>query len=137
MEMRQFDSGRVRAYLLIRAVDPMKVAEKIYNTLGEDGDDNFVVCRADVVYGEFDIIVPVDVIDKDWLRKVERRIVGITGVKSIRIAKVSHHYPALTYVAHGYVSQREYDFAQDEKLPSPDEKPGRRRKKSPGDNPWG
>jgi hypothetical protein len=137
MEIEQFDSGRIRAYLLIKSVNPMSVAAKIYKDWGEIGGDEYVVNRADVVYGEFNVVVPVDAISEDKLREVEKDISGIRDVKSITIAKVSHHYPALTYMAHGFVSEQEGNFAKEKKLPLPDEAPGRRRKKSPGDNPWG
>jgi hypothetical protein len=140
MEYAHFDSGRKRAWLLIKT-EPQDgapgIAQTIYNSLGEEGESGFVVIRADVVEGEFNIVVPVDANSEDQLEVVVKEIKKIKGVDTITIAKVGVHNPAPTYLAHGFVSYEEKDSAvRKEELPGPDEV-GRIMKKSPGDNPWG
>jgi hypothetical protein len=130
------DTGRIRAWLLIKAREPESAARHIYTSWGDKGENDYVVIRADVVDSDFNIVVPVDALSDDMLREVVKLITDVEGVQTITIARVLNHNPVPTYLAHGFVSVKEEKYAEKEKKPKPD-KTGRIKKNSPGDNPWG
>jgi hypothetical protein len=136
MDTQSAVSGRVRAWLLIKAIDPESAAATIYGSWGTQDGDEYVVIRADVVDCDYNVIVPVDAINDGVLRTVVKEIAGAEGVKTITVSKVLKHNPVPSYLAHGYVSEEEARYAEVNGLPGPDEV-GRIMKKSPGDNPWG
>jgi hypothetical protein len=129
-------SGRVRAWLLIKAIDPESAAATIYGSWGKQGGDDYVVIRADVVDCDYNVIVPVDAINNGVLRTVVKEIAGIEGIKTITVSKVLQHNPVPSYLAHGYITEVEANYAKEKGLIEPDEV-GRIMKNSPGDNPWG
>lgn len=139
MVFNNFPAGRERAWLLIRfddKTDPVKMAEKIYRKLQHAGDLGYVVIRADVVNGPYNIVVPVDAMNAQELNTAVVAVGDIVGQGNITQLDVTRHIPAPTYLANGFVTYEEKDYAQRTYLPEPDDT-GRIVKKSPGDNPWG
>ena len=146
-ENEHFETGRERGWLLIKTnhdkeeKDKIKAAAtRIYENWKYQGDEEkedqaYVVMRADVVSGDYDIVIPIDA-PKGKLDKVIGDIEADDGeINYTKVLKVSHHNPAITYLAHGFVSRAEFDKAdKDHKHP---DKHGRIMRKSPGDNPWG
>lgn len=145
MLYKDFDTGRERGWLLIKTKqndgqDKISIAMGIYDRWREKGEENgYVVIRVDVVEDNdfgFDIVVPVDAPKgelgelKEQFKKEEDDIV--MDIEHLTVAK---HNPALTYLAHGFVSREEFDVATKEHV-HPDLH-GRIKRKSPGDNPWG
>ncbi|NOR89089.1 MAG: hypothetical protein GQ524_02445 [Anaerolineales bacterium] len=139
MSNAQIDAGRVRAWLLIKAKDPVAAAQTIFRNWGESrkNDEDYFVIRADEVDCDYNIVVPVDTDSDPNLQKLVGLITGVDGVKSITVAKVKEYNPLPSYLAHGYISQQEADYAHKNKMLPPDDKPGKIKKNSPGDNPWG
>jgi len=134
MNNGQYQSERARAWLLLRAKEPKKVAESIYNEYGKRGFDDFVVIRVDVVEGEYNIVVPIDTMEEHF-ETTENMITSFDGVTSHATLRVTHFNPGPTYLAHGFIQTTE-KVALDNKWLPPDEE-GRVEKNSPGDNPWG
>jgi hypothetical protein len=141
MTMNPIDTKRKRAWLLYEAEDLEDAntkANAIYSRFGTVGGDNFVVVRADVIINESEqvmILVPVDTSGEPALSKLVGDINTITTKPPVLTAKVKDHYPAITYLAHGFVSEEEF-IKSDKRTVHPDLY-GRIMRKSPGDNPWG
>ena len=122
---------RMRAWVLIQA-NP-EVAEQLYEALGYEGDDDYVVVRADVVetteYG-FNVVVPVDARDEEQLSIAIGKIQEIAGVSGTVVLRVTQHIPVPPHLAHGFITEQE---ARDGKV-SPE---FGRLGSSPGGNAWG
>jgi hypothetical protein len=126
------ENGRVRAWVLVWADDPVGVAEELYEELRYEGEDEYVVVRADVVesfYG-YNIVIPVDAQDQGSLDLVLKKIRNPKAVKRMAVLRVETHNPYPPQDASGYVTEGEAE-AGDE-----DVKVGR-QDNSPGLNPWG
>jgi hypothetical protein len=134
MSTGQTPKDRVRAWILLRAGYPDKVAKAIYDQFGKDGGNEFVVVRADVVDGDYNIVIPIDAADQSHFSATEKKVTSLRGVTSHITLTVTNHYPTPTYLAHGFTTLQ--DFADKLRWIHPDEW-GRVQKKSPGDNPWG
>jgi hypothetical protein len=134
MSNGQYKSKRVRAWVLLKADNPEKVARKIYSNLGKVGKSNYVVIRADVVEGEYNIVVPIDTTPANFEQTVEM-VASHTGVTSHTTLRAIQFNPGPTYLAHGFI-QTSKEVADRNKWLRPDDV-GRIQKKSPGDNPWG
>ena len=151
-------SERVRAWVLLQAESAAGVAQALYEKLGHEGGNEFVVVRADVVaqrlYEElgheggdeyvgvradnvagpsefaYNIIVPVDAESEDVLRDVVDRIREVSRVNPV-IVTVDQHVPYPPHDAHGYITTTEVEAGRE-----PVEKPGRQGA-SPGHNAFG
>jgi hypothetical protein len=132
MERQTIENGRVRAWVLVWADDPERWARELYEELGHEGGDEYVVVRADVVesfYG-YNIVVPVDARDQSTLDSVVKMIRNPKAVKRLAILRVEIHNPYPPQDASGYVTEEEAEAGEEEV------KVGR-QDKSPGLNPWG
>jgi hypothetical protein len=135
-EERTETSGpRVRAWMLIRAEEPRTLAQRIYDELGFQGSDTFVVVRADVVDWTFNIVIPLDTESQGALDEICDRIRGMPGVAETLLLPVLEHHPWPPQLANGYISDAEADAD-----PESWDKPTFERRRlghSPGHNPWG
>lgn len=120
---------RVRAWALFNSKDPEKAAQKI-SEIFTQGNDEYVVIRADVVKGKFNLVVPVDVRDDAALDGLLPKLTAVAGPATL--LRVVHHYPEEPHRAHSYVAQGEFA-----RFPLPEYEPPGRHPKSPGANPWG
>lgn len=123
-------NGRVRAWVLVQAKPAQTVAEGLYEELGHEGGDSFVVVRADVVDFDYNIIVPVDAESEDVLSCVVEQIRGVDGVNETVIVRVKEHVPCPPHDAHGYITAQEAEAGQESVEPG-------RQGASPGRNAWG
>jgi len=126
------EGGRVRAWVLVWADDRAGVAEELYEQFRYEGEDEYVVVRADVVesfYG-YNIVVPVDAQDQGTLDSIVEMIRNLEAVKRVAILRVEIHNPYPPQDASGYVTEEEAEAGEE------DVKIGR-QDKSPGLNPWG
>jgi len=130
MEEKKTENGRVRAWVLVEAEPAQEVAEGLYNALGHEGDDQFVVVRADVVDFDYNIIVPVDAESEDVLSDVVEQIRGMDGVNETVIVRVKEHVPYPPHDAHGYITAQEAEAGQETVEPG-------RQGASPGFNAFG
>ena len=128
---------RVRAWVLLQAESAETVAQALYEDLGHEGDDEFVVVRADVVAGpsvfDYNIIVPVDAESREMLNAVRDMIEERSEVHEAVIVEVGQHVPYPPHDAHGYVTEHEAAVGTKEVRPIPYGRQGA----SPGWNPWG
>jgi hypothetical protein len=101
-----------------------------------EGDDQYVIVRADVVEGgSSNVVVPVDAASEDDLNDVLdllRAAPGVEGELTVLKVKEKGHNPWPPHRSHTFVTEEEFDeFEVDEYKP-----PGR-HPKSPGRNGWG
>ncbi len=126
---------RVRAWVLLQAESAEVVARTLYERLGHEGGNEYVVVRADVVAepGEFghNIIVPVDAKNELALTAAVNRILEESGASQAVIVRLGQHFPNPPHDAHGYITTEEVEAGR-ERI----EKPGRQGA-SPGHNAWG
>jgi len=124
---------RVRAWVLVTSKSPKGTAASI-GARYSDGEDKWVIVRADVVEGGVsNVVVPVDAASGEDLNDVLDLIRAAPGVDAEpTVLEVSDHSPSPPHRAHTYVTQDELDeFEVDEY------KPFGRHPKSPGRNGWG
>ena len=121
---------RARAWVFVKAKPAQDVAQGLYEELGHEGGDKFVVVRADVVAFDYNIIIPVDAESQDTLYEVYDMIEGHSGVSEAVIVRVETHVPYPPHDAHGYVTEQEAE-AGEEPIPAG------RQGASPGANPFG
>jgi len=126
--------GRMRAWILVQVDSPNVVAQRLYEQLGREGGESWVVVRADVVDYEYNIMVAVDAQDPEVLRWVHSKIQELTGARKTVRFQVLEHFPWPPHDADGYITPAEFD-AGHEKDCWPI-KPGRQGS-SPAFNPWG
>ncbi|MGC9336034.1 MAG: hypothetical protein ACP5JJ_17965 [Anaerolineae bacterium] len=132
MEVRSEGSGRARAWILVQADSPESAAREIYETIGQEDGDRYVLVRADIVDYAYNIVVPVDAENWDVLHGVRRRIQELEGVMETAFVPVMEHVPYPPHLADGYIAEDEVgDYTGPEEI-----KIGRQRN-SPGWNPWG
>ncbi len=127
-------SGRIRAWLRVKAANPEAAAVAIEPYFNQGGDA-WVIVRADVVDGgQHNLVVPVDVAKGDG--KAWDTVLDIvrkaTGVQDVDVERVVSHYPTPTHKAHSFVTANEVEAWRVPEF----EKPGR-HPQSPGANPWG
>jgi hypothetical protein len=123
--------GRVRAWILVQADSPSDAAYKLYDALGNEGGNDFVVIRADVVDYVYNIMIPVDAASGEWLRHVHLKILDITGARHSVVIPVVQLVPFIPHDANGFITEAEARAGHEE-VP----KPGRQGW-SPGMNAWG
>lgn len=134
------ESGRVRAWVLVRSKNPEETSEALaadyYDAERElpfgAGGDDIVVVRADLIDGEMNLMVPVDVANEDFLHEVVKRIREKGGVTETSVFRVLRHNPDPPHSASTYVTPEE--FGRDR---APEFDPPGRHPRSPGKNAWG
>ncbi len=122
---------RTRAWILLQVDSPETAAQKLYEALHEQGDDRYVVIRADVVDYAYNVVVPVDAENPATLEAVRREIVEISGAKQSVILPVLQTFPRVPHDAHGYITAEESQGGHERNI-----QPGRQHW-SPGQNAWG
>lgn len=134
--MSEHDSRneRVRAWVFVQAKDAKKAAKELYEKLGHEGGDSFVIVRANVVdHSPYNVIVPVDAESRDVLKEVDAMIEGMSGVSSTQIIAVvpGGQVPWPPHDAHGYITPKEHEKGRDQEAEIG------RVPQSPGFNAWG
>lgn len=133
MANRVAENERVRAWLLVRAEDAPNSMQGLYGQLGQKGDHQYVVIRADIVdYQPYNVMVPVDAESEEALQEVSAMIKGHPGVRETVIVRVEKHIPFPPHDAHCYITEREWKEGRDQTI----EEHGRQGS-SPGYNGWG
>lgn len=122
--------GRCRAWLLFYVADPAEAAREIEPKL-VTGEGQYVVVRADVVAGDYNLVVPVDAAGQAELDSVISMLSDL-GVSDPVVLVVSEHHPAQTTTSHSFVTESEREGFEGE-FPEA----GRQVPNSPGANPWG
>lgn len=146
--MAESKSVRVRAWVLVEAENARDFADRLYEALGHEGGDEYVLVRADHVnHGRYNVIVPVDAESPEALHKVVKQIAKRVETKSISIAEVVDHNPKPPHDANGFITDEEArrGHPEDGLVPGrqkeePSDNPGivaGRQGESPGHNPWG
>jgi hypothetical protein len=130
--------GRVRAWVLVQAGDPGKVAQRLYEKLGHEGGDEYVVVRADVVDYSHNIVIPVDAESGEALGSVVDMIKGVRGVEATTIVRVTMSVPYPPHIAHGYITEAELEAQLELDIDIKEERlEAGRQGASPGHNPFG
>jgi hypothetical protein len=136
MELKETGNGRVRAWILLRTEEPPEVAaQRVYAALGYkegQGEDSFVLVRADVVDYHYNIIIPVDTGGGDVLQGKLSEIQELAKAREIAVVPVTEHFPKPPHAADGFITPEEAEAYTD----TDTMKVGRQRK-SPGMNAWG
>lgn len=122
---------RVRAWILIQSDAPLEEAQRLYDNLVDEGGDQYVVIRADVVDYEYNIVVAVDAENMGAFHLVQRRILDFLPARRIAVLPVVQFIPAVPHDAQGFITDAEYAAGADKVLGSG------RIHHSPGANAWG
>ena len=128
---------RYRAWVLLQVNDPHQTAHALYEELKDQGDEKYVVVRADAVAGDgldYNIVIPVDAHDGSAFEQIYATILEISGADASAKLPVLEHVPSPPQNAQGYITQDEYERGD----PRDKDKyqPGRQGN-SPGWNAWG
>ncbi len=129
--------GRVRAWVLAKADDPEAAAAELYERLGYEGGDDFVVVRADVVDSPHNIMIPVDAANDEALHGALDRIESLRILREINILKVEKHIPHPPHIANGYITHGELAAQQEQGVDIGEYIKAGRQGASPGHNAWG
>jgi hypothetical protein len=124
-------NGRVRAWILVQADLPLDAARRLYDELVNEGGDDYVVIRADVVDYVYNLVIPVDAASWDWLQQVHQMIRQITGARHTMIIPVVQPVPFPPHDAQGFITSEEVAAGHWKDI-----RPGRQHW-SPGENGWG
>jgi hypothetical protein len=130
--------GRIRAWVLGKSEEAEETAKAIGQLIDDEmarapagRRDDLIIVRADVVQGEYDLVVPVDAASEDALATALEMIEG-AGLKEPKTLRVQTHNPAPPHKASTYVTAKEL-----EDHPAQEFTPAGRHPKSPGRNAWG
>jgi hypothetical protein len=132
MAIMETENGRARAWILVQVDSPHDAAQTLYDSLGLEGGDSYVVVRADVVDYIFNVVIPVDAESPEVLHDVHHQIRRITGARHSVVIPVLESFPSIPHDAEGFITEHEYARGH-EKVRC---KVGRQRW-SPGMNAWG
>ncbi len=122
---------RTRAWILIQANSPQEAAQELYETVRDEGDESYVIIRADVVDYVYNVVIPVDAASPAGLEEARLRILEVTGAKEFVVLPVRQTFPAVPHDAHGFITEHEAAHGH-ESVPHPG-----RQHWSPGQNAWG
>jgi len=122
--------GRARAWVLVRAERAQELAEGLYDELGHEGGDSFVVIRADIVDFDYNVIIPVDAESWEVVDEVVGMIKDRRGVTDTVVVPVQGHVPYPPQDANGYITEEEAEAGKEPVEPG-------RQGASPGYNGWG
>jgi hypothetical protein len=126
------DTERVRAWVLMTARDPSAAAAAISAHFAE-GENHWVIVRADVIEGDENLMIAVDAENEDYLQEVLGLLTQAVGSEPQDVRRVIEHHPSVPHAAHSFITPSELDG-----LYAPEfDPPGRHMPKSPGANPWG
>lgn len=123
---------RVRAWVLFNVSKPEDVAKKIALRFA-DGEDRWIIVRADVVRGDYDLVVPVDAADEAAYDEVLGILREAAPGATLTFARVKDHVRTPPHKSDCFVTPAEH---REEPLGIAN-RPGRHRSRSPGGNPWG
>jgi len=134
--MKGEESPRIRGWIFVETKDPNATAEAMSRHFEQGGDD-YVVVRADVVVpegreDEQRVVIPVDVADQGFLQHVRELIKETPGVSGSTFYEVKTHNPWPPHGGHCFVTEAEL-----EAHPAQEFSPPGRHPKSPGRNAWG
>jgi hypothetical protein len=100
---------------------------------GNEGND-YVVVRADVVQGDFDLVIPVDAASSGVL--TDTVLVKLDDLLDLpatpTVLPVVGTFPNPPHVASTFITPGEFEL-----YPAPEYCPPGRHPQSPGSNPWG
>lgn len=101
-----------RAWVLVQAdsEDPSAVANEILKLNVGWRDAYNGVIRADLVEGEYNIVVPLYTRDDSQMAYIEEQINGVGGVMEAVFLQVQGHVPPAAHDTHGYISDREAEL---------------------------
>jgi hypothetical protein len=122
---------RARAWILVQSDAPRDEAQKLYDNLVDEGDDSYVVIRADVVDYEYNIVIVVDAENMGALHHVQRRILDFVPARRTAVLPVVQHIPVVPHDAQGFITDEELAAGADKTLTAG------RQHSSPGANAWG
>lgn len=131
------ENRRVRAWVLGRADNPEEAAPRLYEKLGHEGGDEFVVVRADVVDHHYNIVIPVDGASDEALQGAIDSIGSLGVLKEIDVLKVRMHVAHPPHIANGYISHAELAAQHDQHIDIGEYIKAGRQGASPGHNAWG
>jgi hypothetical protein len=114
----------IRAWVLVRAEDPVQAAREIYslNSLNPDLWPNTHIVRADVVEeGEgVDIVVPLWASDREGLDLALELIRGVLGVVKVQVLKVQRAGPANKGLHNPFPPHRAWGYVPLDEANSPE-----------------
>jgi len=127
--------NRVRAWVFCRA---KSIEEKLKgldweNDIKTVGGDHFVIVRADIVdHDDYNVIIPVDAMDKSGLDEAVDVITEQLGVRIVSTVQVVEkgHFPDPPHNSNGFITEQEQERGD------PDAPIGQVNR-SPGWNAWG
>ncbi len=130
--------GRVRAWILGTSDEPEKTAEAIGHLIDDEMEiepagrsEDLIIVRADVVQGEYNLVVPVDTASEEALKTALEKIAG-ADLGNPMILRVQTHNPNPPHAASTFVTAAELRAH-----PAQEFTPPGRHPKSPGRNAWG
>lgn len=134
--------GRYRAWVLFSVEDPWRAVAVFSQpddegfSLLTDGEDDYVIVRADVVEGnkDFNLVIPIDAKDQMTFDAVHKRLTDLLKGTSM-VLHVTGHCPAPPHRSNTYIAVSEIDKVKGYYLEEYD--PAGRHPNSPGANPWG
>lgn len=133
------EDKRVRAWVLVKSDEPEETAKELNEKLNDElkkphpeRRKDLVIVRADVVDGEYDVIVPVDSANPGSLKQALKMIEDARGTTSVTVCEVTTHYPDPPHSTATFVTEEEHDAD-----PVPEFAPPGLHPRSPGNNAWG
>ncbi len=130
--------GRIRAWVLGKSEEPEETAKAIGQLIDDEmvkapanRREDLIIVRADVVQGEYDIVVPVDAASEQALETALKMIVD-AGLSDPMTLRVQTHNPKPPHAASTFVTAAELRAH-----PAQEFTPPGRHPKSPGRNAWG
>ncbi|MEE9230370.1 MAG: hypothetical protein V3U86_06660 [Acidobacteriota bacterium] len=130
--------GRIRAWVLGKSEEAEETARAIGQLIGDEMKkapanrrEGLIIVRADVVQGDYDIVVPVDAANEESLATALEMIVG-AGLGDPVTLRVQTHNPEPPHAASTFVTAAELQAH-----PAQEFTPAGRHPKSPGRNAWG
>jgi hypothetical protein len=133
------EEKRVRAWVLVKSSEPEETAKELDGKLKAEltkpydkRRKDLVIVRADVVEGEYNVIVPVDAANPGSLKQALKMIEDARGTSSVTVCTVTTHYPDPPHSTATFVTQKEYDADRVPEFHPPGLHPH-----SPGRNAWG
>jgi hypothetical protein len=122
---------RKRGHACFRVDKPVDAAQRVA-PLFTQGDDDYVIIRADVVTGcDFNLIVAIDAAESEWPTAV-RLVEQAVGQSTAAVCVVTATFPEIPQQAHCFITEDEH-----RRYPLHEYSPPGRHPKSPGANPWG
>jgi len=129
---------RVRAWVLGKSDQPEETAKAIGKLIDDemvkapaDRRDDLIIVRADVVEGDYDIVVPVDAASEEALSAALEMIEG-AGLLEPKTFRVRTHNPSPPHAASTFVTAAELRADPAQEFSPPGRHPA-----SPGRNAWG